>query len=249
MDSGIGALSFVPCLSAKLPSTPLIAFSDQEFFPYGDKEEILIVERLISKAEELVKLCAPTSILIACNTASTIVLPALRERFHIPIVGIVPGIKPAAQNSKSKKVALLATSATVSRQYTDDLIADFAKDCEVIKVGSSKLASIAEQKILQGFCSISEIKQELFTLDNEFEVDHLVLGCTHFTFIKDEIGESLNFKPTIIDPIEAVANQVVRVTNPKTNNAAVRYLMVSSREKRYSNLDLTAHGIDEIIYL
>ncbi len=249
LDSGIGSLSFLVNLNTLLPDVPLIAFADQKFFPYGEKKESEIVDRLLDVANRLVGACKPNTILVACNTASTIVLPELRSRFKIPIVGIVPGIKPAAEQSKSRKAVLLATNGTVNREYTDKLIKDFACDCEIIKVGSSKLASLAENKILSGMIDRAELQSELEELKKYPDADCLILGCTHFTFIKDEIRRAIGKQISIIDPVDPVAKQVFRVHNSPFNDQAKNFLLTSSGTDLYSNLDHSLYGIDEIIYL
>lgn len=249
MDSGIGSLSFLSSLNEALPDVPIIAFADQAFFPYGEKEESLIVERILSMSEKLISLCQPSTILIACNTASTVVLPALREKFNIPIVGIVPAVKPAALLSKSKKVALLATQATITRAYIDQLISDYGQDCDFIKIGSKNLASIAEEKILRGKVDKSAIKEELLPLLKERDIDCLILGCTHFTFLSDNIKEIIGSEINILDPVLPVTQQVLRVNTSSQLANAKNFLLSSSSHQTYSNLRADDYGIDEIIFL
>lgn len=249
MDSGIGSLSFLSSLNNLLPDVPLIAFADQAFFPYGEKQESVIVERILEMAEKLEALCQPSTILIACNTASTIVLPALRTKFNIPIVGVVPAIKTAAEISKSKKIALLATKGTVSRPYIDDLVKRFAIDCEMLKIGSVNLASIAEEKVLSGIVDKEAIKREIEPLINTIDVDSLILGCTHFTFLIEEIKEIIGSNIAVVDPVLPVSSQVLKVNTSKKRVNAQNFLILSSIQKRYSNLDLLDYRISEIIYI
>ena len=249
LDSGIGALSLLESLNKSLPNIPLVAFADQKFFPYGEKKESEIIERLLDITKSLFELCKPNTILVACNTASTVVLPELRSYFDIPIVGIVPGIKPAAQKSKSRQVILLATNGTVNRNYTDRLIEDFAGNCEVVKVGSSSLASLAEEKIISGIVSIDKIKNELVDLKMYPDADCLILGCTHFSYLKDELTSILGKGITIIDPVQPVAEQVQRVNTSPENKNSRNFLLSSSDNNVYSSLDIKAYGISKIIYL
>lgn len=249
MDSGIGSLSFLSSLNELLPEVPIVAFADQAFFPYGDKAESIIVERILDMADKLISACQPSTILIACNTASTIVLPALREKFDIPIVGIVPAIKPAALSTESKEIALLATEATISRLYIDDLIRTYGQGCSFIKIGSAKLATIAEEKILSGRVDKEAIRSELSTLYIEADVDCLILGCTHFTFLISEIREIIGPNIRILDPVLAVTRQVLRVNGSLKRANAKNFLLLSSNHQIYSNLDLDDYGIDKIIYL
>ena len=249
LDSGIGSLSLLSSINTHLPNVPLIAFADQEFFPYGEKKEAEIVERLLSVSGQLVKICEPKTILVACNTASTIVLPKLRSRFDIPIVGIVPGIKPAAQQSKNRKAVLLATRGTINRKYIDHLINDYAGDCQIIKLGSSLLAAIAEKKIVTGELNVDQLKAELAKVYDHPDADCLILGCTHFSYIKEDIQKLVGEEMLIIDPVRAVTEQVIRVNNSPGIKNAQNFLISSGDKKIYSNLDTELYGISEIIYL
>src|SRR5690606_9805763 len=129
----------------------------------------------------------PTLVVLACNTASTLALDSLRAMFSVPFVGVVPAIKPAAEASQSKVIGLLATPATIRRPYTQQLSQSYAHDCEVIKVGSSWLVELAEQ-------SLNGIKADpdaLCGILQPFlmakEIDQLVLACTHFPLLKDDL--------------------------------------------------------------
>lgn len=129
-----------------------------------------------------------SAVVIACNTASTIVLNVLREFMKIPVVGVVPAIKPAAQISKNKIIGLLATPGTISREYTKNLIRDFASDCEVIKIGDANLAVIAENRLSTGHVhseSIAKIIRPFTQIPPDERPDTVVLGCTHYPFVKD----------------------------------------------------------------
>ena len=165
------------------------------------------MDRITSLFQNLVDELNPKLIIIACNTASTIALPSLRKMCpHIDIVGVVPAIKPAAQRSRSKVIGLLATPATVSRIYTQDLIDTHAEDCRVVKVGSRKLVAAAEAKLRGEAISIVEIEQELAPFMNE-RPDTIVLGCTHFPLLKQEIEQCLP-GVDLVDSTLAIGNRV-----------------------------------------
>lgn len=249
MDSGIGSLSFLSSLNKLIPNVPLVAFADQAFFPYGEKPENLIVDRILDMAEKLVKICEPSTILIACNTASTIVLPALREKFKIPIVGIVPAIKTAAAISKTKKIALLATKGTVSRTYIDDLVQNFASDCELHKIGSANLAALAESKLSNGVADLAAIRKEIEPILEVIDLDCLILGCTHFTFLEEEIKNIIGHNITIVDPVQPVSAQVARVNTSIKRSNVRNFLLLSRGHSSYSDLDFQSYGISEIIYI
>ena len=142
-DSGVGGLSVLREIRRELPAEDLIYVADSGYAPYGDRPEDYVRGRALSIMEFL-RAQDVKAVVVACNTASTIVLPDLRARFSVPFVGTVPAIKPACAMSQSKLVSVLGTQATVGREYTQALIRDFAQGCHVTLVGSEKLAGIAE---------------------------------------------------------------------------------------------------------
>lgn len=252
MDSGFGALSYLPELNRQLPGVSLTAFADHEFFPYGEKSEQAIVDRLLEMAGRMVHLTRPGTILIACNTASTIVLPKLRDSFDIPIVGVVPAVKPAVSLSKTGKIALLATPGTVSRDYIDQLIDKYASTCEVIKVACPRLASIAEAKLTGQFVQTSAIEHELEPLLNHplyQGVDTLIFGCTHFTFLKEEITRIVARDIALLDPVGSVSKQVVKVNKSRQNNNAQNTLILSASSYNYDNFDFSVCRLDSLLFL
>src|SRR5262249_10468933 len=143
-DSGLGGLTVFREIAAARPDARLVYAADDAFFPYGAHGEAALVARVVPLMGELIARSAPDLVVIACNTASTIVLPHLRARYTVPFVGTVPAIKPACAASTTKRVSVLGTEATVKREYTRALIRDFAQGCEVTLVGSARLAPLAE---------------------------------------------------------------------------------------------------------
>lgn len=152
---------------------------------------------------------SPVDILVvACNTASTQTLVQLRAQFDFPIVGVVPAIKPAAEKSLSKRIGVLATPATVANEYTATLIDDFARSCEVDLYGSSELVRLAEYKFWFNTLDMQALAQELDKLAINSEIDHLVLGCTHFPIIANELKQLIRHDLQLLDSGEAIANRV-----------------------------------------
>ena len=147
IDSGLGSVTLLKEVRNLLPNTPVTLIADSAEFPYGKKSPKEIVSRVCYLAEFFLPLTKPSTLLLACNTASTVALPALREKFHLPVVGIVPAVKPASIFSKSGTIALLATPETAKGPYVDDLINSYANHCNVIRIGCPNLASIAEKKL------------------------------------------------------------------------------------------------------
>lgn len=210
-DSGVGGLSVAHEIQQRLPLNPLVYASDNAFFPYGTKGEEELIARVDMVIRELLERYPADILVIACNTASTLTLPHLRSKLDLPIVGVVPAIKPAALMSKTKVIGLLATPATVSRPYTHELIREYASDCQVVSLGSSELVQIAEQKLrgeVIDLDAIGEITQKLMRVDNAGKLDVLVLACTHFPLLKAELAQQLPAQLTLIDSGAAIARRV-----------------------------------------
>src|SRR5690242_2454320 len=124
-DSGLGGLTVYREIAKLRPDANFVYAADDAFFPYGDHGAAELVERVVAVMARLIAAHDPALVVIACNTASTLVLPQLRARFSVPFVGTVPAIKPACVASTTKRVSVLGTRATVAREYTRALIRDF----------------------------------------------------------------------------------------------------------------------------
>ena len=149
---------------------------------------------------------------IACNTASTLVLPHLRAAFAMPFVGTVPAIKPACSNSQSKLISVLATPGTVQRDYTHRLVADHANACQVTLVGAENLAMQAETILRGGHVPDEALKAEIapcFVTKDELRTDSVVLGCTHYPLIRHRLEPLAPWPVNWIDPAPAIARRVV----------------------------------------
>jgi glutamate racemase len=212
-DSGIGGLSVWEGIRALLPHLPCVYCADNRIFPYGLQEESVLVERVCSLIPLLVKLHHPALIVVACNSASTVVLDALREVVAVPVVGVVPAIKPAAEQSRSGVIGLLATPGTVKRQYTDRLIEQFAGECKVIRVGSNVLVEQAERKLRGEAVDIGLLAEAIapFMLADTVP-DIVVLGCTHFPFLSEELSFLLP-GIALLDSADAIARRTAHLLN------------------------------------
>lgn len=212
IDSGVGGLSIHREICRTLTVLPLQVHyvSDSAFFPYGTKDEQIVIDRILKISQELIEKFSIQFLIIACNTASTVALQELRKEIIIPVIGVVPAIKPAAQISKNKIIGLLATEGTIRRPYTDELIQSFAAQCQVIRVGSSRLVHISEQKTLyRENVIVEEIKKELIPfLEQKIQPDVIVLACTHFPLLSDEIRQVIPPYIQIIDSGAAIANRL-----------------------------------------
>ncbi|MES2135783.1 MAG: glutamate racemase, partial [Pseudomonadota bacterium] len=189
-DSGVGGLSVLAPTRALLPNAPIVYAADSAGFPYGKRSEAEIASRVPALLGRLVERFKPRLAVIACNTASTIALDHVRSALDLPVVGTVPAIKPAAEISKTRVIGVLGTEATVRQPYVDDLAARFASDCTIIRHGSPELVELAELKLAGEEVGIDEVKaatQPLFDAAGGDRIDTIVLACTHFPLLDDEL--------------------------------------------------------------
>jgi len=216
-DSGLGGLTvFREALRAR-PDARFVYAADDAFFPYGRQEESKLVARVLDVMGELIATHRPDLVIIACNTASTIVLPHLRERFKVPFVGTVPAIKPACANSASKLVTVLGTEATVQREYTRKLILEHANGCDVTLVGSPRCAELAEAELKGDRVSDAEIDAEIapcFVETRGRRTDTIVLACTHYPLLLTRMQKLARWPVNFIDPAPAIARRLVDLLGP-----------------------------------
>lgn len=214
-DSGVGGLSVAAEIRRRLPGLPLHYLMDSAAFPYGNKDDVWLVERVLAVCAEAVATHRPRLLVVACNTASTLALPALRAALPIPVVGVVPALKVAAAANPGGPIGLLATPATINRRYTDDLVREFAAGCEVRRFGSVELVQWVEQWVATG-----DEPSALFShLDDWIRqpqpLSHVVLGCTHFPLMRPLL-ERLWPAVIWVDSGEAIARRVVQLLGDNT---------------------------------
>jgi glutamate racemase len=210
-DSGLGGLTVFREVVKARPDAHYVYVADDAFFPYGRHSEETLVGRVVPLMAELIATHAPDIAVIACNTASTLVLPHLRARFSVPFVGTVPAIKPACGASKSRLVSVLGTEATVKREYTRALIRDFGQGCDVTLVGSAQLPSIAEGALHEKPVDDADIAREIapcFVDRDGRRTDTIVLACTHFPLLLDRLQRLMPWPVDWIDPAPAIARRV-----------------------------------------
>ena len=211
-DSGLGGLTGFREVVRLRPDAHYVYAADDAFFPYGDHEADVLRTRVLGVMAGLIDEHHPDLVVVACNTASTIVLPDLRARFSVPFVGTVPAIKPACVASQSRLVSVLGTQATVKREYTQALIRDFGKGCDITLVGSETLAAIAEAVLRDEPVDDTAIAREIapcFVERNGRRTDVLVLACTHFPLLLDRLTALAPWPVDWLDPAEAIARRVV----------------------------------------
>jgi glutamate racemase len=213
-DSGLGGLSVLKAIQALLPEQPTVYLADDAGFPYGERGDDHLVDRIMALIGEAVAAHDPAAVVIACNTASTLVLPPLRARFAVPFVGTVPAIKPAAAQTQTGIVAVLATPGTMKRDYTRDLIAQFAGRCDVCLVGAPDLAALAERHLAGEAVDMDALAEQIgpcFVTQGSGRTDIVVLACTHYPFLTDQMTTAAPWPVTWLDPAPAIARQVARV--------------------------------------
>ncbi|SDX23108.1 glutamate racemase [Marinobacter mobilis] len=205
-DSGVGGLSVARCIHHALPAVRLIYLADNACFPYGDQPESVVIERCCGLVEKALEAFSVDAVVVACNTASTVVLPRLRAMTDIPVVGVVPAVKPAAQLSRNRKIGLLATPATVRRPYLQGLVDEFAADCAVSRVGHPGLVRWIEDWVAGQALPMAELDAALepFRADG---VDTVVLGCTHYPLIVEALRAALPQVRHWVDSGDAIARR------------------------------------------
>jgi glutamate racemase len=215
-DSGLGGLTVYREIAAVRPDADFVYFADDAGFPYNALAESALVARVVGLFDELIASHRPDLAVIACNTASTIALPALREKFALPFVGTVPAIKPACAASVTRRVSVLGTQATVAREYTRTLIRDFAKGCQVTLVGSKNLAPYGEAELAGAPASDAEIRAEIAPcfVDDGKRTDTVVLACTHYPLLRDRLTSLAPWPVNYLDPAPAIARRVLDLLGP-----------------------------------
>jgi glutamate racemase len=213
-DSGVGGLSVLGPTRKLLPSASIVYIADSAGFPYGKRSEREIASRVPALLGRLVERFKPRLAVIACNTASTIALEHVRSALDLPVVGTVPAIKPAAERSTSRVIGVLGTEATVRQPYVDDLASRFAADCTIIRHGSPELVELAEAKLAGEPIDPEEVRaamQAMLDDPNGPRIDVLVLACTHFPLLAEEIATVM---PGVqcVDGADGIARRIAHLT-------------------------------------
>ena len=214
-DSGVGGLSVLGPARALLPTAPIVYAADNAGFPYGTRSEAEIAARVPALLGRLVERYDPRLIVVACNTASTIALAAVRAALDLPIVGTVPAIKPAALASRTRVIGVLGTQATVRQPYVDDLSARFGADCLVLRHGSSRLVELAEAKLAGEATDPADYAAELAGLLDQpggERIDVIALACTHFPLVADELAAACPRPIAFVDGGPGIARRIAVLT-------------------------------------
>jgi glutamate racemase len=223
LDSGLGGLTVYREVTKLRPDARYVYVADDVAFPYGRLPEDELSSRVVGMMGELIDTHQPDLVVIACNTASTIVLSRLREQFTVPFIGTVPAIKPACAASQTRLVSVLGTEATVTREYTKKLIQDFGQGCDVTLVGSRRLAVLAEALLQGEAVDDADIADEIapcFVARDGLRTDTVVMACTHYPLLDAHFARLAPWPVTFVDPAPAIARRVVDLIGPRPAQAA-----------------------------
>lgn len=233
-----------------IPNAPIVYCADNAGFPYGKRTEAEIASRVPALLGRLVERFHPRLAIIACNTASTIALDHVRSALDLPVVGTVPAIKPAAEISKTRVIGVLGTEATVRQPYVDDLAARFASDCTLIRYGSPELVELAEAKLGGDEVSVEQVRaaaQPMFDAPEAARIDTIVLACTHFPLLGDELRAAFPGL-TYVDGGPGIARRIAWLTReqpwPPEPQPGIAVFTAPAREPLLASL--ATYGLTEV---
>lgn len=255
VDSGVGGLTIYSAVRAAVPTARYHYCSDNAHFPYGTRREDDVIQCVTAMVDGLHRHQPLDLLVVACNTASTVVLPALREKFAFPVVGVVPAIKPAAALTRTGTIGILATPKTVSGPYTDGLIAAHAANVRVIKIGSPLLAPWAENKLRGEQIDLGALRAELEPFFARAEpaserVDVVVLGCTHFPLLVEEMTKVSPWPLAWLDSAGAIARRVQELLpasdEPRRSIRATMWFTLGGKDPELLAPALARYHFDEV---
>ncbi|MCR4939886.1 MAG: glutamate racemase [Treponemataceae bacterium] len=253
LDSGTGGIPYMLHLQRKCPDIHCVYLGDTANFPYGEKTRGQIIDCASAASRLLIETFSPDAIVIACNTISVTGLSALRDTFpSVPFIGTVPAIKLAANISKKRRIGLLATRQTVSNPYTDKLIQDFASDCFIARRGDPELIDFVEKKL---FTASSTERMAAVAPAVDFfhsqDVDTIILGCTHFIHMADEIQKAAGSSVQVVDSRDGVVNQTLRVLeasdSDKSEAACSASLQAKKNTRNVENMTFYITGVRDTL--
>lgn len=229
-DSGLGGLSVLAAIARALPQADLAYFADTAHVPYGSKSDEFIRRRVLAIGGHLAAMRCKV-IVVACNTATAAAVSALREQHpDIPVVGIEPGVKPAASASKNRRIAVLATESTARSERLARLIRDHAGSVHVHIEPCPGWATRIETLHFNDPLFAAEIAAKILPL-LERGIDQLVLGCTHYSFLTPVLKPLLESRAELVDVADAVAQQVLRLAmQPDAGKAQLQLFASTNAE-------------------
>jgi len=210
IDSGIGGVPYLLWVRHRMPGENLVYCADTEHFPYGTKSSGEVKDLVLPLVERMLRILSPKMFVIACNTASVSALSALRAAFDVPFVGVVPAVKPAALISERKTIGIMATDRTVGEAYTEDLIRRFADGCTIMRYADGEIIDFVEHHLLDSARQNREriVSHAVKALNT---ADTVVLACTHFIHLRDDLVRAFGPGVRIVDSVEGVGRQTIKV--------------------------------------
>ena len=249
-DSGVGGLSLLDAMRARLPGLAVAYAADDAAFPYGEKDEALIAARVPALLERLVERVRPALVVIACNTASTIALAAARGALGVGVVGTVPAIKPAAAATRTGVIGVLGTQATVRQPYVDALAAEHAKGMTVLRHGAPALVRAAEARLRgdarAGVAEAAEALAALRAMPGGERLDTLVLACTHFPLLADALAAAAGPGVRLVDSGDGIARRVAALLGEAWPRGAGRAIFTRGEGVADLRPALARRGLERI---
>jgi glutamate racemase len=208
-DSGVGGLSVAREIRRALPGEPLLYVADTAYVPYGDRGDDEVRARTLAIGEWMQAQGAKVMV-VACNTASGASLELLRERLTIPVIGLEPALKPAVRETRNGRVGVMATSGTLRSARFQRLVDNYADGVQVVRDPCPGLADLVEEGMLSGPELARRMETYLAPL-REAGVDTVVLGCTHYVFVRDAVRDALGPDVLLLDSGEAIARRTRQI--------------------------------------
>jgi len=239
-DSGVGGLSILKELHKLLPKENFIFIADQANVPYGEKSQSQLCRLTSNISDFLIKNDAKL-IVVACNTATCNSIGFLRKKFAVPFVGTVPAIKTAAEKTRNKCVGIISTPSTSESGYLSDLISDHAQGVKVINMGCFGLENVVEKGDLNSKETELLLKKFLQPIKTA-KADAIVLGCTHYPFLKTKIKAKLGSNVKIVDSGKAVAKRTLSIledSDSLNTEGGNSYYLTTGDSKIFSNVAST----------
>lgn len=235
-DSGLGGISVLKELKKHMPNEHFIYYGDSAYAPYGTKSKDYIIDRCIQICDYLISRNVK-AIVIACNTATSVAAPIVRKKYNIPIIGMEPALKVAAQNKVDQNIIVMATPLTLKEKKFEDLMSHFNNDNNIMKMPCPELVKIVENDELD---NKNKVLNQLYTYYRDInlkEVDSIVLGCTHFVFYRNYFDEHFNHI-NIIDGNLGTSNHLQHILEERSllndKEGSVEILNSSNDEKYIS---------------
>ena len=251
-DSGVGGLSVLAELRRVLPDAPVVYAADNGGLPYGTKTEAEVAARVCGLLGRMSERLRPRLICIACNTASTIALTMVRDVLNVPIVGTVPAIKPAAEQTRSGVIGLLGTAATIRQPYVDRLAAEFAADKHLLRFAAGELVGAAEAKLRGQSVDPAVYSRAAAGLRDQpggDSIDTVVLACTHFPLVQDELAAAFGPGVRFVDGAAGIARRIAYLTKGQPfRRVQPDFALFTKAESGLSDLlpALQSHGLERI---